>query len=174
MKVILLAAISANGKIAQATNQSSLEWTSKEDTAFFVEKTKEVGVVVMGQKTFETIGRPLKGRRLIVLTQDVSLKEKYPEVNDGATRLEFVNASPTNLISRLESEGVQSIVIGGGSFVYSSFLREGLVQEVYLTVEPILFGNGVEFANGFKDIKLYLIETRLLGEQSVLLHFGVG
>lgn len=173
MKVILIAAISVNGKIAQATNQSSLEWTSKEDTAFFVEKTKEVGVVVMGQKTFETIGRPLKGRRLIVLTQDESLKEKYPEVNDGMTRLEFVNESPIDLVRRLESEGVKSIVIGGGAFVYASFLHEGLVTDVYLTVEPILFGNGIALAEGFHDIKLSLVETRLLGEQSVMLHYHV-
>lgn len=173
MKVILIAAISVNGKIAQDTNQSSLEWTSKEDTAFFVEKTKEVGVVVMGQKTFETIGRPLKGRRLIVLTQDESLQEKYPEVDDGKTRLEFVNESPTDLIQRLEFEGVKAIVIGGGGFVYTSFLRAGLVKEIYLTVEPILFGNGIALAEGFHDIKLSLVETRLLGEQSVLLHYRV-
>jgi len=75
MKIILIAAMTLNGMIAQTRDQNSLEWTSKEDTAFFIEKTKEAGVVVMGQKTFETIGKPLKGRRLIVLTQDEELKK---------------------------------------------------------------------------------------------------
>ncbi len=41
MKIILIAAISGNGMIAEREGQSSLDWTSKEDTKFFVEKTKE-------------------------------------------------------------------------------------------------------------------------------------
>lgn len=165
--------MSVNGKIAQSTTQSSLEWTSKEDTAFFVEKTKEVGVVVMGQKTFETIGRPLKGRRLIVLTPDDSIKNTYPEISDGFTRLEFVNETLTDLIRRLELEGVEVLVIGGGSFVYSSFLREGLVTDIYVTIEPIMFGNGIPLAESFGDIKLKFVESKILGEQSILLHYEV-
>jgi len=172
MNVFLIAAISVNGKIAQETNQSSLEWTSKEDTAFFIEKTKEIGTVIMGEKTFETIGKPFKGRRSIVLTQDVELmKQKYAEVNENETRLEFVKESPVDLIHRLESEGVSSVIIGGGSYVYSSFLREGLVTELYLTVEPVLFGNGIPLASDFGDKKLSFVEMKLLGDQSVSLHY---
>ena len=35
MQVVLIAAISADGKIAEEKDQSSLDWTSKEDTLFF-------------------------------------------------------------------------------------------------------------------------------------------
>lgn len=173
MNIILIAAISLNGKIAQSRDQNSLEWTSKEDTAFFIAKTKESGTVIMGQKTFETIGRPLKGRRLIVLTLDQTLKEKNISQDENGTSLEFVEESPKDLIQRLESEGVTSVVIGGGSFVYSSFLREGLVTDLYLTVEPILFGQGIPLAEDFADIQLELVESRMLGEQSVSLHYKV-
>lgn len=173
MKVELIAAISLNGKIAQSTNQSSLEWTSKEDTAFFIQKTKESGTVIMGQRTFETIGRPLKGRRLIVLTQDDSMKAGNVEQDENGTRLEFVKESPKDLIDRLKSEGVTSVVIGGGSYVYSSFLRDGLVTDIYLTIEPILFGNGISLAESFGDVKLKLVESKQLGEQTILLHYSV-
>ena len=173
MKIILIAAMSVNGRIAQSTNQSSLEWTSKEDTAFFVEKTKETGVIIMGQKTFETIGKPLKGRRLIVLTQDKSLESQNIALDENGTRLEFVNETPMDLIHRLESEGVESVVIGGGSFVYSSFLRERLVTDIYVTIEPVMFGSGVPIAESFGDIKLRFVGSKTLGEQSVLLHYEV-
>lgn len=173
MKVLLIAALSLNGKIAQATNQSSLEWTSKEDTAFFIEKTKESGTVIMGQRTFETIGRPLKGRRLIVLTQDASLKAKNVGADENGTRLEFVEEAPVDLIRRLESEGVASVVIGGGSFVYSSFLRDKLVTDLFLSMEPILFGNGIPLAESFEDVKLRFVASKQLGEQTVLLHYEV-
>lgn len=173
MKILLIAAVSLNGKIAQSRDQSSLEWTSKEDTAFFIEKTKESGTVVMGQRTFETIGRPLKGRRLIVLTQDASMKSKSTEADENGTRLEFVEESPKDLIARLKSEGVTSVVIGGGSFVYSSFLKEGLVTDLYLTFEPVLFGNGIPLAESFGDVKLAFVESKLLNDQSLMLHYEV-
>jgi dihydrofolate reductase len=173
MKILLIAALSVNGKIAQSRDQSSLEWTSKEDTAFFIEKTKESGTVIMGQRTFDTIGKPLKGRRLIVLTLDASMKEKNVPLDENGTRLEFVEETPVDLIRRLESEGVTSVVIGGGSFVYSSFLREKLVTDLYLTVEPILFGEGIPLAESFGDVKLQFVESKQLGEQTVLLHYEV-
>lgn len=161
MIVNLIAAISADGKIAQSQNQNSLDWTSKEDTAFFVAKTKEAGVVVMGSRTFETIGKPLKGRRLIVLR----------ETPGSVEGIEYVNESPKNLIARLESEGVQQVVIGGGSSVYSQFLQAGLVTDMYLTIEPILFGGGIPLAQGFDRIQMSLIEVTKLNEQAVLMHY---
>jgi len=173
MNIWLIAAMSVNGKIAQDRDQNSLDWTSKEDTAFFVQKTKEAKTVVMGQKTFETIGRPLKGRRLIVLTPDESLKEKNMDEDENGTRLEFVNETPTELVSRLKSEGVETLVIGGGSFVYSSFLRERLVTDVFLTIEPIIFGSGIPLAEMFGDVELELVETTMLNTQTICLHYRV-
>ncbi len=167
MNVILLAAISADGKIAQREDQTSLDWTSKEDTKFFVEKTKEVGVVIMGSKTFETIGKPLNGRRVVVLSREE--KAEMGEKADGT--VEFVNISAQELIARLEKEGHDSVVVAGGASVYSQFLRAGLVTELYLTIEPVLFGNGIPFASGFNRINLKLVEVRPFGLDAVLLHF---
>ena len=166
MKIILIAAISADGKIAQSANQSSLDWTSKEDTAFFVAKTKEAGVVVMGRRTFETFGKPLKGRRLIVLGA------VDPGFSLGG--VEFVDTSVQDLVARLNQEGVTQLVVGGGSSVYSQFLQAGLVTDVYLTIEPILFGSGIPLAQGFDRIQMSLIEVTKLNEQTVLLYYQVG
>ncbi len=164
MQVILIAAMSANGLIAQASGQSSLDWTSKEDLKFFVQKTKEVGVVVMGRKTFETFGRPLKGRRLIVLSETLG------EAMDG---VEYVNRPVRELLEDLRAQGVSGIVVGGGSTVYGAFLREGLVTDVYLTVEPILFGKGIALASGFERIDMRLVEVTRLREGGVNLHYQI-
>ena len=164
MQVILIAAISANGQIAQTPGQSSLDWTSKEDLKFFIEKTKEVGVVIMGRKTFETIGKPLKGRRLIVLS-DVPL-EKMEGV-------EYVNAPIKDVLESLVAQGVERVVVAGGATVYGAFLREGLVTDVYLTVEPVLFGQGIPLSTGFERIDMRLVEVTRLGEGSVNLHYEI-
>lgn len=164
--VWLVAAMSANGMIAQSSEQSSLDWTSKEDLQFFIEKTKEAGVVIMGRKTFDTIGKPLKGRRLIVMTTQTDLSF------DGEG-VEYTNQQPKQLLETLKEEGVERIVIAGGAKIYSLFLQEGLVTDVFLSVEPVLFGEGVPLLNGCDRIDLTLKEIKSLNEQTILLHYKV-
>ncbi len=166
MKVILIAAISADGKIAERTDQSSMDWTSKEDKQFFVEKTKEVGTLVMGRRTFATINKGLKGRRIIVLTRDPSKELPIPGV-------EFTSEEPVALVRRLEGEGVAELALGGGASVYGQFLNAGLVTDIYLTVEPFLFGGGVPLAQGFDRVALKLESVQQLNSQTILLHYTV-
>ncbi len=166
MKVVLIAAVSADGKIAQSQDQLSLDWTSKEDLRFFIEKTKEIGVVIMGRKTFDTIGKPLKDRQLVVMTRS---PEGY-EVMEG---VEFTSETPQEILRRLEGLGLKSVVLAGGSSIYSKFLHDGLVTDVYLTVEPILFGQGVPLASGFDRIDMKLEDVSELGENGVLLHYAL-
>src|SRR3989339_127817 len=160
MRIVLIAAISVDGKIAEKKEQSSLDWTSREDVQFFIRKTKELGTVVMGRKTFETIGHALRDRRTIVMTHHIP-EQTVPGV-------EWTNESLSTLVHRLEKEGVASLAVIGGSTVYSEFLNAGLIQELYLTVEPILFGSGVPLASETGRIHLELLETELLGSGSVL------
>ncbi|OGL94921.1 hypothetical protein A2348_05540 [Candidatus Uhrbacteria bacterium RIFOXYB12_FULL_58_10] len=160
MIVSLIAAVSADGKIAQSAEQSSLDWTSREDTRFFISKTKEIGTVVMGRKTFGTIGKPLKDRRTIVMSS-----------RTGIEGVEWTSEPPADLVARLEREGVTRMALCGGAAIYDAFLSVGLVDELFLTVEPVLFGDGVPlFRNGAR-INLKLLETTKLGDSSVLLHY---
>ncbi|MBI2484779.1 dihydrofolate reductase [Candidatus Uhrbacteria bacterium] len=165
MKVILLAAMSANGYIAERADQSSLDWTSKEDTKFFVEKTKEIGALIMGRRTYETIGRPLPGRLTVVMSRTPADFPSQPDV------LEFTTAEPTEILRKLEERGFSQVVIAGGASVYSAFLSLGLVDELYLTIEPVLFGAGIPLAEGFARMNVELVGTKQLGNRAVLLHY---
>ncbi len=164
MNVILIAAVSADGKIASDEGQSSLTWTSKEDTKFFVSKTKEIGTVVMGRKTFETIGKPLKDRRIIVMTHKPAISQMIG--------VEFTAEEPQALLLRLEKEGVKAVAIAGGAQVYRTFLDANLVDEMFLTIEPILFGSGMPLVDHGSAKKLELLASSPLGP-GILLHFRV-
>lgn len=156
--------MSANGMIAQTQGQSSLDWTSKEDLRFFVEKTKEAGVLVMGRKTFETIGKALPGRTTVVMTRRA---EEHPSI-EGVV---FTTKTPREIIDEYASRGQASIVIAGGAEIYSAFLQEQLVTDLFLTVEPVLFGQGTPIAKGFDRINMRFIRATPLGEQAILLHY---
>ncbi len=167
MNTFIIAAMSVNGMIAQAPGQVSLDWTSKEDLAFFVSKTKEARAMVMGRKTFETIGKPLKGRLIKVMTRDVSGREDIPD------QVEWTRDEPAAIVRQLEGRGYDQVAIVGGGEVYRLFLESGLVTDLYLTVEPVLFGNGTPFVQGFDRIDATLESVERLGDQSVLLHYSL-
>src|SRR3989338_9031498 len=164
MIVTLIVATSLDGKIAELAAQSSLAWTSKEDLQFFVKKTKEIGTLVMGRKTFQTIGKPLKDRKMYVLS--------YPgEENPTLEGVEVTTESPAQLADRLGREGVAGLAVCGGASVYSQFLSGGLVDEIFVTVEPYLFGSGIPLTKDFGRVNLAFVEMSQLGAQTVLLHY---
>ncbi|MFH1404742.1 MAG: dihydrofolate reductase family protein [Patescibacteria group bacterium] len=175
MKVVLIAAISVDGKIAESSEQLSLDWTSKEDTKFFVQKTKECGIVIMGRKTFDTIGKPLKDRQVIVMTRNPDGLEAIPPLfKGGLGGVTYTNESAHDLVERLQSDGHNQIALAGGATIYSLFLKEELVTDLFLTVEPVVFGGGVSLAEGFGRKDLELVSFERLGEsQSILIHYRI-
>lgn len=167
MKVLLLAAMSADGFIGTDVAHRSLDWRSKEDAAFFIAKTKEAGVIIMGSVTYKTfhLKRAPPGRRLIIYT-------RHPEKIVGEN-VETTDEKPRELLERLQAEGHESVVLGGGATINKLFVDEGLVHEMYLTVEPVLFGQGVNLFSGNVNARLKLLSAANLGADSVLLHYSL-
>jgi dihydrofolate reductase len=165
MKVFIIAALSVDGFIGTDEHHKSTTWTTKADIQFFVRKTKEAGTVVMGRKTFDTFGKPLKDRRLIVLTSKPS-----GITLDG---VEGSSESPVELVARLKNEGVQAVAICGGTSVYTQFLQAGVVDELYISVMPKIFGKGVPLFAAESDKNLALLDTEQLDDNTVMLHYSV-
>ena len=99
----------------------SLPWHLPEDMAFF-KRTTSSHPVVMGRKTYESIGRPLPKRRNIVLTRETAW---------SAPGVEVIHR-PEDLSSLPDLEG--RVFIIGGSENYAAFLPmidEILVSHVF-------------------------------------------
>lgn len=164
MNVILLASISIDGYIGRDESHVSLDWTSPEDKKHFVATTKAAGVMVMGSKTFATIGRGLPGRKIYVYTT-------HPEKIAGIEGVEPTALSPSDLLLHLERQGFQDVVIAGGASVYSLFMKAQLVDELVLTVEPVLFGKGVSLLADGMDGHLQLAAVDKLNQDTLLLRY---
>lgn len=76
MKLILIAAVSRNGFIGK---DNKLPWHLPKDLEHFRNSTRGFPVV-MGRKTFDSLGKPLPKRRNIVLTRDPAYKPAGVEV----------------------------------------------------------------------------------------------
>ncbi len=159
--VFIIAALTADGFIGK--NSAHLaDWTSKEDKKFFIEMTKKAGVVVMGSRTFETIGKPLPGRLNIVYSRD----KRY----EGA---ESTQKSPPELLEELRGRGYTRVAICGGATIYTMFMDANVVDKLYLTIEPVIFGSGIHLFNKEMEKKLQFVSSQNLSEQVVLLEYNV-
>jgi dihydrofolate reductase len=167
MKVILITVSSLDGKIAIGSNDP-IKWTSKEDRKFFAQESKKAGVVIMGTKTFQLIGKPLPERLNIVYNPN---PEKMHPISN---LLEFTNQKPGELLKELEKRRFKKVVIMGGRTIYSLFLKEKLINEIWLTVEGVILGQGISLFEDYDyNVSTQLICCRRLGANSELLKYKV-
>jgi len=162
MKTFIIAVLTADGLIAEGTDQLSTDWTSKEDRRFFRDRTKEAGVIVMGRNTYETIAKPLPDRLNVVYSEG--------EIEG----VEVTKKDPAELLKDLEKRGFKEVAIIGGTTIFTMFMEAGLVDKLYLTIEPVVFGSGMTLFNKkFDAKKLKLVSMQKLGEEAVLLEYDV-
>lgn len=168
MKIIMIVAISADGKVAKNTTQKSTDWTSNADKKLFIKTTKNSGVVIMGRTTYQTIGIPLKNRLNIILT---STPNNYSNIEN---LLEFHNKTPIQIKTYLENKGFDTAVLCGGTKTYTDFIKANCVDEIYLTIEPKLFGNGIPLFNKIDlNINLNLQSIQKIGDNSIFIKWKV-
>lgn len=169
MKITIIMAQTLDGKIGKDSSHIA-DWTPTEDKKSFATETKKLGVIIMGSTTFDTIKRPLPGRLNLILT---SRPEAYKEYEQPGL-LEFFKGTPAEVVELLESRGHQTAALGGGAKTNAAFLKAGLVDEILLTIVPIIFGQGISISEGQEiDAKLELIEETKLTDNLIQLRYKV-
>lgn len=167
MRVILVMVSTIDGKITKWDSEAVWQWTSKEDKTYFKKLITKHNLIVMGRKTFEAAKpKPEKGKLRIIMTQN---PHTYALLA-AAGQLEFTDEEPRELIARLESQGFTQMLLVGGAAVNTQFLKEELVDELWLTIEPRIFGSGKALTLPVNlDISLKLISMEKLNNQGTLL-----
>lgn len=158
-----------NGKITNGDDPHIGLWTSVEDKNHFLKIIEHAKVIVMGSKTYEAAKNTMQhreGRIRIVVTS-------HPDrFNDDKKEgiLEFTSENPEALMSRLKSLHHEEVLLLGGGELNASFLKAGLVDEIKLTLEPVLFGKGrqlvaeEDFSSSFE-----LVSSEKLNDKGTLL-----
>ena len=128
MKLSLIVAVSSNGVIGR---EGRLPWRLSADLRRF--KSLTMGhVLIMGRKTWESIGRPLPGRRIFVLTR----QEEYRIDAEGVG----VAHSLDELLGQLAAD--EEVFVAGGAEIYR--LAAPRASKIYLTrVHALVEGDTV-------------------------------
>lgn len=115
MSVSLVAAVAENGVIGRG---GGLPWHLPDDLRWFKQLTMGHAVVI-GRRTYESLGRPLPGRRWIVLSRDPLFHPAGVE-------------TAADLPAALATAGGGEVFVAGGAAVYRAALP--LAERLYLTV----------------------------------------
>lgn len=162
----MIAAATVDGFIGRSADDRSFDWTSPEDARFYVETIKNVDVIIMGSRTFRSVKRHPRGAHYVIFT---SKPEDFVNPRPEVITTWATNLSPAEVIESLAKQGHKRIAICGGSSIYGQFLKAGLVQRLLLTVEPIIFGEGVKLFAEKIEVNLELVQTRQLNERGTIL-----
>lgn len=120
MIISIIVAIAQNGVIGKANGEMS--WHVKEEFQHF--KNTTFGFpIIMGRKTFETLGKPLKGRLNIIVSKNKSYKTNYDDV--------LIKSSLDDAIDYCRTLNPEKIFIIGGGEIYSQAVT--FVDEMIIT-----------------------------------------
>jgi len=118
--ISLIVAIAQNGVIGKSNGEMS--WHVKEEFQHF--KNTTLGFpIIMGRKTFETLGKPLKGRLNIVVSKNQSYKTLFDDV--------VVESSLDKAIEHCKNINSERIFIIGGGEIYRQAIA--FVDEMIIT-----------------------------------------
>lgn len=156
MKLAIIVAAAKNGVIGI---ENRLPWHLPQDLKYF--KSVTMGKpVIMGRKTYESIGRSLPGRMNIVVTRDKSW--------NASSDLVVVHSLDDALkVAACNELGAEEAVVIGGAQIYREALP--LVDRVYLTevgIEP----EGDAFFS-LPDMRIWSLESSIAGEESAQLPY---
>lgn len=147
-KISAFIATSIDGYIAK--KDGDLDWLTTFSPPTAAEEDKDCGyskfissidVLVMGRNSYETVAKfdpwPYHGKRVIVISKSLTSVCEQAELFSGEI---------THLIEKLHAEGIKHIYIDGGVTI-SNFLNAGLVDEMTISLIPVVLGSGIPLFN---------------------------
>lgn len=152
MKVILGMVQTVNGMIADS--DFSEEFTSWDSWKIWKTLAEKVGCVVWGRKTYDVVSKQkyklfeqINARKIILSkNKETKLLPNFTLAN-----------SPHEAIAIASKLGFKEVLISGGGKINSSFMKEKLVDEIVLIIEPYVLGKGI----GIFEIEDFESELKL-------------
>ncbi len=165
-------AVSLDGYIAD--KDDSVDWlgmvpATDELTADFPDFMETIDCLVMGKNTFMMVvglGEWAYEKKVFVVSSSMrSIPSGYED------RAALIKGTPSEIVSSLHDKGYKDLYIDGGKTI-QNFLDADLIDEMIISVVPILLGGGKRLFGELKDPKEFqLVETKVLSNMLVQSHY---
>ena len=165
MKLILIMVMSLNGIVAFDENTDIRKYSSDEDHSFFLQRASQCDAAVMGRFSYNS---EIPCKRKYLLSHHI----KQEEIEDNSI---IISGSADEVYKKLKIDGNHEVALLGGPRTNSAFLSAGLVDEIYLTIEPVILGEGLTFSVGeLNSVWNMTNSIRLNDRGTIVLHYQKG
>jgi len=156
-KIMVYIASSLDGYVAR--EDGSVDWLPETAESGYDTFYKSVDTVIMGKTTYDqvlTFGEyPYKDKKSFVFTRNNRNKDE---------NVEFVSDVEKFVKDGFPGAG-ENIWLVGGAQIITSFLKQGAVDEIIISVIPVLLGKGIPlFKNIENETKLEFVKTEKYGQ----------
>ena len=169
-KVIVYIASSLDGYIAKPNDDLSfLSIVQNEEEDYgYADFVSTVDTVIMGRRTYDWIMKqvpvfPHADTNTYIIT-------RTPRPATGKTN--FYSGNLKDLISHLRNEPGKNIFVDGGAKIVNALLNDQLIDELIISIIPVLLGNGIRlFNDGRPEQNLKLLGVKYFDSGLVQLHY---
>jgi Dihydrofolate reductase len=166
-KVVLGVGISLDGYIARPDGSVDFLFMPKDYS--MAEFFKRIDATVMGRKTYDVSLKMGGGMSSPGISSYVFSRSLEAGERGGVT---IVRETPKELIEALRKKEGKDIWLMGGGELTQEFLREDLVDELYLGIVPTLIGEGIPaFPSGFPQREFKLTENKTFSKGLIALKY---
>lgn len=166
MKVILYMAITANGYIAKENDDTN--WVSSDEWDSYSSAVRKAGNLIVGYRTYNILTKQPEFREFKKVKIVIVSHKNFRTLNLS----HLIAKTPKEALSLLKD--FKEVVVAGGGILNSSFIKENLIDEIYLDIEPIVFGKGIKlFSDNNFESRLKLLESRSINKNVIQLHYKV-
>ena len=166
-------ATSLDGYIAD--KKGGIEWLDSipipdNEDMDYLEFTKDIDALVMGRTTFETVlgfdvDWPYKKPVFVLSNSLTEIPESHKE------KAHLVKGTVTQILEQIHDKGYLKLYVDGGLTI-QNFLKEDLIDEIIITIFPVLLGGGpMLFSELPHELEFELVKSRVYLNQLVQNHF---
>ena len=160
-KISLFIATSLDGYIAKLNDDLSfLKLVEKEGEDYgYAEFTGTIDTLIIGRRTYDYVLKEIGASHYDNGERDVYVITRTERPQVGRTI--FYTGSITELVKRLKSKEGKDIYCDGGAEVINELLKHDLIDDLIISVIPVLLGNGTRlFKDGRPEQVLDLVEVK--------------
>ncbi len=171
-KLILYIAMSLDGFIA--TENGNLDFLSivenGDEDYGYNQFVNSVDTVILGRKTYD---------KVLTLVDEFPHQDKDVYVitrqnQEAKNNIHFYTDDLQTLVNKLKSEPGKNIYCDGGAEIVNLLLKQNLIDEMIISVIPILLGNGIKlFNNQLQETKIHLLSSKAFEKGLVQLHYSI-
>jgi dihydrofolate reductase len=169
-KVILSVAVSLDGFIEGPNGEYDWCFIDRElDLSNFF---KRFDSIFIGRKTYEMSLAMEGGPPGFPKFKEYIFSNSLNKIKEGAT---LIKGDIKNEVGKIKMERGKDIWLFGGASLTASLMNLGLVDEIVLSVYPVILGGGKPLFNNIKDrIKLTLLHVKTFSSGLIYLTYNVG